>query len=364
MPTATFDPTTTEHDFARHVQDAASATDASAARAELVALMSGSHPVYGERGAAAIVRMRGWVVLALERVGVTDNELGAVLETLDNGQDPYLVAAAARALRTFRTPLSSFVPVVQRALARIRYSDESLTMQQYSGYALSAPATTATRELRATLRWLKPCTPRRHSNRGDSGPPPAAGSGRGDGPGDKPKTEGIGGSLTSAVLNTEGIGRSVTSPVLNTEGIGRSATSPVLTEGIGRSLTSAVLNTVASLGVAFFPKCVMCWTAYLSIFGIAVLERIPYAPWLLPLFIALMLVNIASLWPGQQGNVAAFALAVAGAQVILVLGIGCEVPGAAPLGLALSTAGSSLGVKSRAARQRQHAGDVEFARII
>jgi hypothetical protein len=308
MPFATCDQSTTEPDFARHVQSVLAITDAPAARAELVSLLRESHPAYGDRAAATVVRLRGWVMLALERVGVTDGELSHVLEELDKGPDPYMVAAAARALRTYPRPHSLFVPFVQRAIARIRYSDESLTMRQYSGYAFSAPATAATRELRATQRWLRvPCG---RMYRGDSGQPPA-GSNRGD---------------TS-----------------------------------GGSVTSAAVNTVASFAAAFFPKCVMCWTAYLSVFGLAGLERIPYEPWLLPVFIALMLVNIASLWPGQRGNVAAFALAVAGAQVILVLGIGCEVPGAAPLGLALSTAGSFLSVKSRVARQRQQASELELA---
>jgi len=314
----------TEHDFVSHVQGVLAAPDVRAARTELLALVRDSHAVYRERGAPAIVRMRGWAMLALERLGVTESELIPVLEALDTAHDPYLVAAAARALRTFSTPQSVFVPVVQRALARIRYSDESLTMQQYSGYALSAPATTATRELRATLRWLKPCTPRRHVKRRDSDPPPTSGSSGGEKPGERPTT----------------------------------------TTGGGGTLASSALNTIASFGAAFFPKCGLCWIAYLSVFGIGALERMPYAPWLLPIFIALMLLNIASVWPGQHGNVAAFALAVAGAQVILVLGIGCEVPGAAPLGLALSTAGTFLGVKSRAAPQAQRTSDLDFAPII
>ena len=53
-----------------------------------------------ERGAAAIVRMRGWVLLAMARAGVSDAALVFVLEELDTGIDPYLVAAAARALRS------------------------------------------------------------------------------------------------------------------------------------------------------------------------------------------------------------------------------------------------------------------------
>jgi hypothetical protein len=321
MPFASCDHTTTEHDFALHVQSVLAVADARTAREELVALLRESHAAYRDRAAPVIAQMRAWVMLAIERVGVTDSELTYVLEELDKGPDAYLVAAAARALRTYPKPHSLFDPIVYRAIERIRCCDESLTLRQYSGYALSARATTATRELRATQQWLRARTTARRTDRGDSDQTPA-GSSRGDSPGERPTAGGVGGSVASAAL-----------------------------------------TTVASLAAAFFPKCVMCWGAYLSIFGIAGLERVPYAPWLLPLFIALMSVNIASLWPGQHGNVAAFALAVAGAQVILVLGIGCEVPGAAPLGLALSTAGSFLGVKSRSAQQRQPASSLGFAPI-
>jgi mercuric ion transport protein len=42
------------------------------------------------------------------------------------------------------------------------------------------------------------------------------------------------------------------------------------------------------LAVVFFPKCPLCWAAYLSVFGIAGVARIPYPAWLYPL-LALML---------------------------------------------------------------------------
>lgn len=323
MLPATFDQTTSEQAFADQVHGLVS--DATAARrssigvrCELVALLRATHPVYCDRGAADIVRMRSWVLLGLERVGVTQSELTSVLEQLENG-NPHLVAAAARALRTYPIAQQAFLPVLQRALATIRYSDEAVTLHQYSGYAFSAPGTTAARELRASLRWLKASSTPRHtfrstpvSKKRDDSDPPAGGSTRGDGPGDSP-----------------------TPP-----------RAPPSMHAIEMAPT-ALLGALASALVAFLPKSRMCWTAYLSAFGIAALERIPYTPWLLPIVIGLMLVNIASAWPGSRGNVMAFALSIAGAQVFLVLGVGCEVPIAAPIGVALSIAGSCLAVRSR-----------------
>ena len=83
---------------------------------ELIGLLREEHPHYDQRGAATIVRMRGWVLLALARAGVSDADLIFVLEELETGLDPYLVAAAARALRSYPSPNETFAPFVMRAL--------------------------------------------------------------------------------------------------------------------------------------------------------------------------------------------------------------------------------------------------------
>src|SRR6266850_2701799 len=123
-------------------------------RESLLDLLREEHPVYRDRGAAAIVRMRGWVLLALARKGVTDRELPFVLEEFDVGTDAYLVAAAARALRSYAHPSEAFLPFVLRALSNIR--DEPLSFESYGEYALSS-ATTAVSESLAVLAWLGPC---------------------------------------------------------------------------------------------------------------------------------------------------------------------------------------------------------------
>ncbi len=123
---------------------------------QLTDLLRENHPIYDQRGAATIVRMRGWVLLALARAGVSDAALIFVLEELDTGVDVYLVAAAARALRSYPNPTESLAPFVMRALTNIRYRDEPICFDHYGEYAVSSTGTSPIRELLATLAWLGP----------------------------------------------------------------------------------------------------------------------------------------------------------------------------------------------------------------
>ena len=127
-------------------------------REQLTDLLREDHPLYEERGAAAIVRMRGWVLLALARVCLPDSALVFILEELDAGVDPYLVAASARALRSHPHPGPDLAPFVMHALANIRYRDEPMSFEHYGEYAVSSTDTdtSAVRELLKTLAWLGP----------------------------------------------------------------------------------------------------------------------------------------------------------------------------------------------------------------
>src|SRR5258708_13567606 len=123
---------------------------------QLIDLLRENHPIYDQRGAATIVRMRGWVLLALARAGVSDAALIFVLEELDTGIDAYLVAAAARALRSYPNPGDNLAPFVMRALTNIRYRDEPVCFDHYGEYAVSSTGTSPIRELLMTLAWLGP----------------------------------------------------------------------------------------------------------------------------------------------------------------------------------------------------------------
>ena len=147
-------PGTPEEEFASFVDALASEVDG---RERLTALLHEDHPVYDQRGTSTVVRMRGWILVAYARAGVTDDVLPFVLEELDAGREGYLVAAAARALRSYPSPHAAFAPFVLRALDNMRYQDEAVRFDGYGVYATSVTASTSpVRELLETLVWLGP----------------------------------------------------------------------------------------------------------------------------------------------------------------------------------------------------------------
>lgn len=485
-------------------------------RGALTDLLREDHFVYNERSAAEVVRMRGWLYLSLARLGITDDELVYVLEELDTGTDPYLVAAAAYALRASPQPRAAFAPFVMRAISNIRYRDEPVSFNGYGEYGITGSSTTAVCELLATLTWLGPDAasvaggvaalaaksgglPRKlHADvervlaaiRQSPGPHKVAADccelpsalqtifswakqfrrgsesvedvqfedhqgtsltfdeafqgrpaivvffyTRCDNPlkcsltvsklaqvqkvlgernlADEIQTAAITydpdfdipSRLESYALNRGvhlgsshkmlrttagfdalrgyfGLGVNFIDAFVNRHRIevfvldekGRIAASfQRLHWNVEQVIERAVLvsqerdnghahstapqpvrdrapagrgsmaaTTLASIAVAFFPKCPVCWAAYLSVFGIAGLEQIPYSPGLQPLLVALMLFNLGCLWRRSRmtGRTAAFLLAVVGVLTLLVLRLGMGWQAAAPWGVAMTFAGS------------------------
>jgi protein SCO1/2 len=123
---------------------------------QLTDLLREDHPFYNERGAATVAQMRGWVLLGLARTGVSDHALLFVLEELDTGIDPYLVAAAACALRSYAKPNPALASFVIRALKQNRYRDDPVSFLAYADYSLGPSSTSPVRELLLTLAWLGP----------------------------------------------------------------------------------------------------------------------------------------------------------------------------------------------------------------
>jgi protein SCO1/2 len=499
-------------------------------RQQLMDLLREEHPFYKQRGAATIVEMRGWVLLALARTEISDEELLFVLEELDAGVDPYLVAAAACALRSYSNPNSALAPFVLRALNQIRYHDDPVSFQAYGDYATSASGTSPVRELLATAAWLGPhargVLPEIEAivqsgglskkamleanraleiiRRSDQAEPldsdscctlPAAllnkiswssNSRHGTEQIDETVFEDQDGaritfkeffhghpsivvffytrcgnplkcSLTitklariQKLLEEQGLVDQINTAAVTydpafdlpvrirsygqnrsvrlgtghrmlrtTEGInalrnhfklgvnfieslvnrhrieayildakGRIAASferlhwdeqelidravEVLSEknylpptdvvpprraAITRT-ASPVLATLASLGVAFFPKCPICWSAYLSLFGIAGLNQIPYSPWLQPILITAMLINIVSVWLRARVTRQRWGLYLvsAGALVIIVGKMGFGWEKAAIPGVLLTLAGSVVSAMSSRARRKDSTG--------
>lgn len=62
------------------------------------------------------------------------------------------------------------------------------------------------------------------------------------------------------------------------------------------------LNSLLSLVIAFFPKCPICWAAYLSAFGISGISWLKYNPSLLVGILFIMLINLIILYYKSKKN--------------------------------------------------------------
>jgi protein SCO1 len=119
-----------------------------------------------------------------------------------------------------------------------------------------------------------------------------------------------------------------------------------LRPSFARAVSSPVLSTLSAVAVAFFPKCPMCWAAYLSLFGVAGVEWLSASPWLLPLLVLVMLVNVGSLWwiGRRSRRRIGFYLAALGALTIVVFGLWLDVAFANAAGIVLTGLGSLFSV--------------------
>ena len=145
------DPAVSEDRFAELVDGLGRRGDAGA----LTGLLREDHGIYDQRSSAAVVRMRGWILLALARVGLPADAVIFALEELDTGHDGYLVAAAARALRSSERR-AEYAPFLMQAVGNMRYRDDPVAFDAYGAYATTSDATTPIREVLITLAWLGP----------------------------------------------------------------------------------------------------------------------------------------------------------------------------------------------------------------
>lgn len=80
----------------------------------------------------------------------------------------------------------------------------------------------------------------------------------------------------------------------------------------------SLLSVLLSILIAFFPKCPLCWAAYMSMFGSAGLALTPYMGWLYPVLIVLLGSHLLLLFQkAPEKGYGPFVLSVTGALVIL-----------------------------------------------
>ena len=123
-------------------------------RDALVALLPEQNPLYRGRGTNQTIRIRGYILAAFEQVGLPEEAIPYVLDTLENGRDAYLVAGAAKALRGLQNPSGEVIPFLFKAIRNIRYMDDALTFERYKPSWPLPEHTTALQEIFQSFKWL------------------------------------------------------------------------------------------------------------------------------------------------------------------------------------------------------------------
>jgi cytochrome oxidase Cu insertion factor (SCO1/SenC/PrrC family) len=125
-------------------------------RDALAALLAEQSPIYAGRSTGDAERLRGYLLASFEKTGLPKSALPFVIEELESGLNPYVVAAAAKALRGSRDFPSHIAALLLAAIDRIRGSDDVVDFDFRAEPGAADAPTTALTELFRTLAWLGP----------------------------------------------------------------------------------------------------------------------------------------------------------------------------------------------------------------
>ena len=80
----------------------------------------------------------------------------------------------------------------------------------------------------------------------------------------------------------------------------------------------SIPSILLSVGIAFFPKCPLCWAAYMSMFGSFGLSNLPYMGWLLPVLVGFLGLHLYLIFrKTKKKGYGPFVISVLGAVIIL-----------------------------------------------
>lgn len=125
-------------------------------REELVGLLAENAVVHVGQGAADTARLRAWALAAFAEVGLPDAALPYVIEELESGDEPILVAAAAKAVGGLRPPDPALAGPLVRALWNIAGRDDTVSFAALRPTWPAPDPTTPLLEILAALRDLGP----------------------------------------------------------------------------------------------------------------------------------------------------------------------------------------------------------------
>jgi cytochrome oxidase Cu insertion factor (SCO1/SenC/PrrC family) len=123
-------------------------------RDAVVALLAEQSPIYAGLTTNNAGRLRGYLLASFETMGLPASAVPFVIEELENGLNPYAVAAAAKAIRGARDLPEQIVALLLDAIERLRSSDDVVCFDYRSKPAIGDAPVTALTELFRTLGWL------------------------------------------------------------------------------------------------------------------------------------------------------------------------------------------------------------------
>lgn len=93
----------------------------------------------------------------------------------------------------------------------------------------------------------------------------------------------------------------------------------VINKAVVAKSANSFFSVLASLLVAFFPKCPVCWAAYMSIFGGLSISRLPYQGWLYPVLIGFLSLHLILIFLNRsRKGLGPFTVSLAGVLIILI----------------------------------------------
>lgn len=126
------------------------------AGAVLVDLLAEQSPLYAGLGSSEAERLRGYVLASFDGIGLPPEAIPFILEALETDLNPYVVAAAGRALRNAAAIPPEALELIVAAIARLRSNDDVVSFAEFSPIPDPANAVSALADLLLTLTQLGP----------------------------------------------------------------------------------------------------------------------------------------------------------------------------------------------------------------
>ncbi len=118
-----------------------------------VNLLQERNPVYDNRTLNELIRVKGFILAGFEHSGTPQEALPYIIEELESGDHPFLIGAAAAALRGFPAPVPEGLPALYAAISNLPHGDDAFSFEKLDVASNSRSPTSAYGEIFKTFAW-------------------------------------------------------------------------------------------------------------------------------------------------------------------------------------------------------------------